>query len=138
MYNFYTLSQSLSQSLPCGPGLLYTKNGTNFKMVSMRQVGKKSSIASLEWLEYQQATNPYKTVIKHAYNFGEQLVAGHHVDGYTEIPDGDRVYKIVFEYLFGFDLHGSPGLSGHPKSFTLSDKKIVIKKLTILGPGQPQ
>jgi len=71
-------------------------------MVSMIESGKKSSLVSLEWLEYQQATNPYQTVIKHAYNFGEQLVGGHYVDGYSEVPDGDGVYKFVFEFLIGF------------------------------------
>ena len=91
--------KALSQSMPCGPGLLYEKVGTNFMLKAMTDSGKKWSKLSLEWLEYLTYHNPYKTPIKHAMNCGEKMVAGYYVDGYTELamPDGSS-YKIVLEF----------------------------------------
>ena len=70
----------------------------------MLESGKPGSIESLEWLQWQQARCPYNVVIKHAYNYGEQTVAGHKVDGYVEIEheeeDGEKwTQKIAFQYM---------------------------------------
>ena len=67
----------------------------------MLQSGKKASKQALEWLEFMQARSPYPKdrVIKHAFNFGEQKVAGYYVDGLMEVPNPDgTMYKIAFEY----------------------------------------
>ena len=86
--------------MPTGPGFYLRKVGKIFKMEPMIEVGKKSSMECFEWLEWQQQRCPYNAVIKHAYNYGEQIVAGHKVDGYIEIPfEDERVYKVAFQYM---------------------------------------
>ena len=42
---------ALKQELPTGPGLLFEKRGNQFKMRSMHQSGKNSSLECIEWLE---------------------------------------------------------------------------------------
>ena len=73
-------------------------------MESMLSSGKKASIESLEWLEYLQLRSPPGTFIEHAFNKGEVVIAGHRVDGYTELFDQDlhpplAPYKIAMEYM---------------------------------------
>lgn len=70
-------------------------------MQPMLQTGKQASKQSLEWLEFQQARCPYpNAVIKHAFNFGEQIVAGYHVDGLLEIPYEDgTVFRVAYEFM---------------------------------------
>lgn len=61
----------------------------------MKEAGKAASLESLEWLEFQQWRCPHpNAVIKHAFNFGEQRVAGFFVDGYLEVQG----YKVAYEY----------------------------------------
>ena len=74
-------------------------------MISMQQSNKQTSLASIEWLEYENTLNQSKypgSIIRHAYNYGEQKVAGYFVDGYLEIPYPDEPdkapYKIAYEY----------------------------------------
>ena len=69
-------------------------------MKSMQESNKRSSVAAIEWLEYQNSRNPYpNTVIQHAYNHGEKKIGSHFVDGYLEIPQEDEEpYKIAFEF----------------------------------------
>ena len=80
-------------NLPTGPGFMYLRNKDKFEVKSMLQIGKPSSKQALEWLEYEkwrQECRPYPNrVIKHAYNFGEQKVAGFFVDGFVEVPFGE-------------------------------------------------
>ena len=86
--------------MPTGPGFFLRKINQTFKMEPMIETGKKSSLECLEWLEWQQQRCPYNEVIKHAYNFGEQTVAGHKVDGYIEIKNEDgSFFKVAFQYM---------------------------------------
>lgn len=43
--------KALSQSLPCGPGLLYSQKGNFFHIKSMHTSEKTSSLMCAEWLE---------------------------------------------------------------------------------------
>lgn len=57
----------------------------------MLQSGKQASKQSLEWLDFEQGRLSWRYkdenyVIKHAFNYGEQIVAGYHVDGFVSIP----------------------------------------------------
>ena len=87
--------------MPTGPGLFFERTGALFKIKSMKQSGKQASQQSLEWLEFQQARCPYPgAIIKHAFNFGEQLVAGYHVDGLLEIPYEDgSLFRVAYEFM---------------------------------------
>lgn len=85
--------------MPTGPGFYFRKSGEVFKMESMLESGSKGSLECLEWLQWMQARLPEVT-IRHAYNYGEQTVAGHKVDGYAEITDEDgNVRKYAFQYM---------------------------------------
>ena len=70
----------------------------------MAQSGKTASRPCLEWLEFEQerCNRLYPGhKIKHAYNFGEQKVAGYSVDGLLCIPNQDdgSVYTVAYEFL---------------------------------------
>ena len=67
----------------------------------MLQKHKQASLGAIEWLEYQQAINPYPgTFIQHAFNLGEKKVGDFYVDGYLEIPvPNEKPYTIVYEYM---------------------------------------
>ena len=90
--------EALRQDLPCGIGILYEGDNDIFRMKSMQNSSKKASLSAIEWLEYQSGSNEWGVNIKHALNFGEQIVAGYHVDGYAILPD-DPPYTIAFEFL---------------------------------------
>jgi hypothetical protein len=96
LYSLYP--EALRQDLPCGVGILYEGANGIFKMKSMQNSGKQSSLSAIEWLEYQSGDNEWGVDIKHALNFGEEKVAGYYVDGYAILPDVTP-YKIVFEFL---------------------------------------
>ena len=96
--------------MPTGPGIFYEKQGKHFKMKSMLQCGRKSSLECLEWLQWEQARCPHpNAVIRHSFNFGEQKIAGHSVDGYLEVkdPNGKVLYKVVYQY-YGCYWHFCP------------------------------
>ena len=95
--------------MPTGPGIFYEKREDEFKMKSMLQSGKPSSLECLEWLQWEQARCPQPgAVIQHAHNFGEKKIAGYSVDGYLEVPgpDGDT-FKVVYQY-YGCYWHFCP------------------------------
>jgi len=51
-YDFNSLYPwAFQQNLPTGPGLCFEKNGGAFKLRSMHQHGKNSSLAAVEWIE---------------------------------------------------------------------------------------
>ena len=95
-----------AESLPCGVGICFERDGDNFKLRSMHDSGKPASIGCLEWLEWKALRNPYPgTNIKHAANFGEVCItvadgSKHFVDGYQEVPmqDDEQPYKIAYEF----------------------------------------
>ena len=85
--------------LPTGPGLFYRKINSHFKIESMLECGKSSSLESLEWLQWQQSRYD-STTIHHAFNYGEKTIAGHKVDGYAEVKHEDgSIQKIAFQYM---------------------------------------
>lgn len=95
--------------MPTGPGIFFRKSGPNLKMELMLSTGKKTSMEALEWLEYLSSTCPYNSVLEHAYNYGERLVAGYHVDGYVECFPEDyhppmKPYIMAFEYMGKIEL----------------------------------
>ena len=103
-YDFNSLyPNSVRNDLPTGPGLFLRRkhNSTNFKIESMLSMGKKASIESLEWLEFLQSTNPYGGKILHAFNQGEQTVAGYQVDGYLCLKTEDGL-----DFVYAFDYNG--------------------------------
>ena len=58
-YDFNSLYPfAFSQDLPTGPGFLLSRDNNEFKLKSMHQSGKQSSLMAVEWLEYLQSTNP--------------------------------------------------------------------------------
>ena len=87
--------------MPTGPGLFFAKEGNIFKIKPMLQSGKQASRQSLEWLEFQQARCPYpNATIKHAFNYGEQKVAGYYVDGLIEIPNSadGSIFRVAYDF----------------------------------------
>ena len=87
--------------MPTGPGFFYSRQKGLFEVKTMLQSGKQGSRQALEWLEFEQARCPYPDqTIKHAYNFGEQEVAGFFVDGFISIPNGDgSFFTVAYEFL---------------------------------------
>ena len=87
--------------MPTGPGFMYLKNKDNFEVKSMLQSGKTASRQALEWMEYELWRCPYpKKILKHAYNYGEQKVAGYFVDGLLTVYNDDgTTYTVAYEFL---------------------------------------
>jgi len=51
-YDFNSLYPfAFQQNLPTGPGLCLKRQGSYFKLDSMHQSGKQSSLMAIEWLE---------------------------------------------------------------------------------------
>lgn len=86
--------------MPTGPGLLYEKQGSYFKISSMHACEQKSSLMAVEWLEYENSRCPFKAQIKHALNGGEVKINGYYVDGYIEICREDgSLYKVGYQFF---------------------------------------
>lgn len=100
------------ENLPLGPGIAFTKIGTRFKPKSMHEFGHKTSLAALEWLEYenrQYLSWTIPTSIQHAFNGrGEKKVGNYYLDGYVEweTTDGDHVW-VGYEFM-GCRYHRCP------------------------------
>ena len=77
----------------------------------MHQYGPKTSLAALEWLEYenrQYLNMPISAQIQHAYNGrGEKKIGKYHLDGYVEWENADEHVWIGYEYM-GCRFHQCP------------------------------
>ena len=71
---------TLQNTLPCGPGILFSRKEDVFSMTCLNSCDKRGSKESLEWLQFEEARCPIPgTIINNFYNTGEKKVAGYFV-----------------------------------------------------------
>ena len=94
-----------------GPGIAFTKVGKVFKAKSMHDFGHKTSLAALEWLEYENRQYldwAIPTEIQHAFNGrGEKKIGNYYLDGYVEYEASDEHVWIGYEFM-GCRFHQCP------------------------------
>ena len=90
------------EDLPLGPGLAFIKEGKRFQLKSMHETGPRTSLAAIEWLEYESREYeswPIPTKIQHAFNGrGEKQIGKYLLDGYVEWETEDGHVWIGYEY----------------------------------------
>ena len=92
--SMYVWSQG--QSMPLGPGILWTKNGKRFrKQLMLGQ--QQTSMEALKWLYYEQERcldkNGRRVQIQHAYFRGEHRLKNWKIDGYALVDGKHRYYE---------------------------------------------
>ena len=99
------------QDLPLGPGIAFAKEGNKFKPKSMHEYGCKTSLAAIQWLEYenrQYLHMPIAAQIQHAFNGrGEKKIGKYHLDGYVEWENENEHVWIGYEFM-GCRFHQCP------------------------------
>ncbi|CAG5106265.1 Oidioi.mRNA.OKI2018_I69.chr1.g2763.t1.cds [Oikopleura dioica] len=129
MLDFNSLYPQIFRSwMPCGPGIMFKKDGGRFFADGMFNQRENASIESIQWLEYCNSMTEYNGQIKHAYNHVEKKIAGYSVDGYFE--DQDNI--VVFEFR-GCSFHYCPNLiDAHPDIPPIFDK-VRIEREDVQG-----
>ena len=99
------------EDLPLGPGIAFEKIGNRFKPKSMHESGHRTSLAALEWLEYENREYLNWTIptrIQHAFNGrGEKKIGNYHLDGFVEWETSDGHVWIGYEFM-GCRFHQCP------------------------------
>ena len=98
------------EDLPLGPGISFSKQGNKFKAKSMHEYGCKTSLAALEWLEYenrQYLVMGMPCSIQHAFNGrGEKKIGKYHLDGYVEWETTDSSGETTDHVWVGYEFMG--------------------------------